>query len=411
MSVQDMQDAEYDLTKAIRDATGPDTIISATMDLHGNVSDKFLELLDLITCYRKAPHEDAMETKERAAVNLIKCLQNGKKRPYKAWLPIPVLLPGEKTSTRLEPAKSLYEKVWEIEAKNGVLDASLFIGYAWADEPRCRAYVIVVGDSKQTVLEEATKLGKAYWRERDNFKFVGDALHLDDCLKAADEHIKSSDPHKPFVISDSGDNPTAGGAGDVTWTLNKLLTHPLMKNRTAIYASEFDADAVKAAVEAGVGGHVEVDVAARIDNKHSGPAHLSGVVHHIFIPKNVKNTGDYSSDSIADGGVEVVINVNGLFVIVTEKRKPYHHKSDFYNLNLRPEEMDMLFVKIGYLEPELFDLADGGKYWKLGLTPGGVDQDLIRLNHQHLLPKTFPFYVPSDVEAAEIEKNLNAQLL
>ena len=46
-----------------------------------------------------------------------------------------------------------------------------------------------------------------------------------------------------------------------------------------------------------------------------------------------------------------------------------------------------MVVKIGYLVPELYDMrAD----WIMALTPGGVDQDLQRLNHQRILRPMFP---------------------
>ena len=47
-----------------------------------------------------------------------------------------------------------------------------------------------------------------------------------------------------------------------------------------------------------------------------------------------------------------------------------------------------MIVKIGYLEPELYNLA---KDWLLALTPGGVDQDLLRLGHHGVLRPLFPF--------------------
>lgn len=47
----------------------------------------------------------------------------------------------------------------------------------------------------------------------------------------------------------------------------------------------------------------------------------------------------------------------------------------------------MVTVKIGYLEPELFEAAAG---WMLALTPGGVDQDLHRLPYRNLRRPIFP---------------------
>ncbi|MCG2932224.1 MlrC C-terminal domain-containing protein, partial [Escherichia coli] len=60
---------------------------------------------------------------------------------------------------------------------------------------------------------------KRYWQARADFKFVAPAASLEECLAAA----LAEDAPRPYVISDSGDNPTAGGSGDVTWTLRELL--------------------------------------------------------------------------------------------------------------------------------------------------------------------------------------------
>jgi microcystin degradation protein MlrC len=86
--------------------------------------------------------------------------------------------------------------------------------------------------------------------------------------------------------------------------------------------------------------------------------------------------------------IEVVLQVGSVFAILTELRKPYHHESDFTDLNLHPRSADIVIVKIGYLEPELYDMA---KDWMLALTPGGVDQDLERLGHHRIRRPMWPF--------------------
>ncbi|HCX74149.1 MAG TPA: microcystin degradation protein MlrC, partial [Algoriphagus sp.] len=112
MSVEGIDDPEGDFILKVREVVGYETLISTSMDLHGNVSMRLAENSDLITCYRTAPHEDALESKQRAVENLLERLESGKGKPaYKAWIPVPILLPGEKTSTRIDPGKSLYAKV------------------------------------------------------------------------------------------------------------------------------------------------------------------------------------------------------------------------------------------------------------------------------------------------------------
>jgi microcystin degradation protein MlrC len=108
---------------------------------------------------------------------------------------------------------------------------------------------------------------------------------------------------------------------------------------------------------------------------NSGCLSISGTVESI-------ESGDKNAE------VEVVVKVGSVHVIVTQKRKPYHKEIDFKRLGLHPREADIVVVKIGYLEPELYAMrAD----WILALTPGGVDQNLERLTYKRIERPMFPF--------------------
>ena len=373
MSVVGLPDPEGDFIVRIREALGKDMIISTSMDLHGNVSWRLAENTDLITCYRMAPHEDAMETKQRAVDNLLDRLESGKGKPaYKAWIPVPILLPGEKTSTRIEPAKSIYAAVDPATRQPGVIDAAIWVGYAWADEPRNHAVVMVTGDDKAAVMRTAEQLARSFWQARADFEFVAPTGTLKESLDKAVVSKKH-----PFFISDSGDNPTAGGAGDVTWTLREILARPEFKTANGpslIYASIPGPELVEKALAVGVGGTVDALAGAEVDARFAPPLRLKGTVEAI-------EKGDINAE------VEVVVKVGSAHVIVTKKRKPYHYEKDFTRLGLNPRKTDIVVVKIGYLVPELYDMrAD----WLLALTPGGVDQDLERLGYKNINRPMFP---------------------
>jgi microcystin degradation protein MlrC len=373
MSVVGLDDPEGDFIIRIRKLVGKKTIISTSMDLHGNVSWRLAENTDLITCYRKAPHEDAMETKQRAVLNLIYLIENGKGKPYKAYISIPVLLPGEKTSTRIEPGKSIYAAVGPAASQKGIIDAAIWIGYAWADEPRNHAVVMVTGFDKGKVIQTAEQLAQSFWKERNHFEFVAPVAPLKVCLDSA---LVSS--KHPFFISDMGDNPTAGGAGDVTWTLKEILSRLEFTPSTGpslIYASIPGPDLIKNVIKAGVGNHAEGYAGALVDARYAPPLLISGTVESIVY-------GD------KDAEVEAVVKVGSVHIIVTQKRKPYHKEIDFTRLGLNPRNTDIVVVKIGYLEPELYAMrAD----WIMALTPGGVDQDLERLVYKRIERPMFPF--------------------
>jgi microcystin degradation protein MlrC len=383
MYVEDSIDIEYELLSRIRKVIGHSTLVSASMDLHGNVSRELAHQVDLITCYRTAPHVDVLETKERACKNLLDLIllaslpetPESLKRPLKAWIPLPILLPGEQTSTRDQPAKRIYDAVSLAANNKDIIDAAIWVGYAWADEPRNRAIVIVTGWNSASVSEAAEHLAKLFWSARDEFHFVARTGSFAECLGIA---VASPKQKRPFFISDSGDNPTAGGSGDVSWGLTRLLEREEFQSEqgpSVIYASLPGPQAVRVAAAAGVGAVVTVTAGAEVDDLHAGPVTFTGRVHAVRV-------GDVHAKT------EVVIQVGSVYAIITELRKPYHKEIDFTALDLRPRESDIVVVKIGYLEPELFDMA---KDWMLALTPGGVDQDLERLGHRRIRRPMWPF--------------------
>ena len=385
MSVEGIDDPEGDFIKKVRQVVGYDTVISTSMDLHGNVSYNLAKETDLITCYRMAPHEDAIESKRRAVTNLIERLENGKGKPlYKSRIEVPILLPGEKTSTRVEPAKSLYAKVDPETKKEGVLDAAIWVGYPWADEPRNHAVIMVTGDSKEQVKKSSEYLAKSFWNVKDEFEFIAPVGNLSESVDLAIE-TKT----KPFIISDMGDNPTAGGAGDVTWTLDRLLKRKEFKKSdgpSLIYASIPGPKLVEKAKKLKVGDYIEGYVGAEVDNRYSPPIFLKGYIRSI-------KKGDVNAKT------EIVVQTGSIFTIVTEKRKPYHYIKDFTDLGLNPFVTDVIVVKIGYLVPELYNINKG---WIMALTPGGVDQNIERLDYKRIKRPMFP------LDEFDSEPNLSA---
>jgi len=370
MAVEGLDDPEADLAQAIRRTVGPRATIAASMDLHGNVSAELVGAVDAFTAYRTAPHVDVLETREKATRLLLHCLDEGI-RPHRAWVGVPVLLPGERTSTAAEPARSLYARLAESDSVAGVLDASLWVGYVWADVPRATASVVVTGTSADAVRAEAERIARRYWDAREDFRFSVPAGDADECLDRA-----LAAEERPVFISDSGDNPTAGGAGDVTYCLERCLAREQLRSgrSTAIYASLPDVAAVSACRRAGEGAQIRLSAGGKLDPVHGRPLALEGRVQTIV-------------DGDPVGGCIAVVRCGGMDVIVTEKRKPFHRIADFVRLGLDPRTSTLVLVKIGYLEPELQAAARSAF---LALTPGAVNQDVANLPYHRLRRPMFP---------------------
>lgn len=367
MTVEGLDDAEADLLESIRSHLPTHAVVTCSQDLHGNVSPRLVAMVDLMTTYRTAPHVDWMETRERALRLLVKCFLE-QRLPYRAYVPIPVLVSGEMSSTEYEPGRALYSPIAEEAQSTGIWDASLWVGYAWADQQRSGAVALVLGEAEasQSLCES---IARRYWQARQDFVFVTQAGPFAQCWK----HALAS-PDKPVFLSDAGDNPTAGGAGDVVRTLGELLELAEVKESAVrvIYASIPDATALEVMRQAGVGAMVSVSLGAKLDPSHGDPLPVTGEVR--FLLEGADPQG--------------VLRCGGVDIIVSARRRPYHLRGDYLALGLDPLQTEVTIVKIGYLEPELKAMAAG--HWLI-LSQGGVRADFWQSQYCQRRVPLFPF--------------------
>lgn len=368
MTVEGIDDAEADLLDSIRKLLPAHALIACAQDLHGNVSPALVAMTDVITAYRTAPHTDWLETRARAWQLLLRA-HHAATRPVRARVGIPLLVSGEMSSTTCEPGASLYAPLAAESNQPGVWDASLWIGYAWADQARAMATTVVTGDSEEAVRRTATTIAQRTWNARHDFTFIAPALPATDGIARA---LAATTP-KPAFLSDAGDNPTAGAAGDVPHTLQNLLDHPALcaGTATAIYASIPDAPAIAQLRHTPPGTRVSLTLGGKLDPVHGQPLPLTATLVSFHESANP----------------EAVLRTGGISIIVTARRRPYHLRQDFLNLQLDPLAHDLTIVKIGYLEPELAAMA---RSHLLLITPGAVPPVLTHIPYQHLQRPIFP---------------------
>jgi microcystin degradation protein MlrC len=364
--VEGLEDAEGDLITAVRQRVGPACKIAVSYDLHGNVSQRVVDAIDIFSTYRTAPHIDVEETMRRSVGMLVRALRDGL-WPCVVWCPVPVLLPGERTSTLHSPARELYGALPAIDARPGIWDASLMVGYVWADEPRATAAAVMTGDDMEALGAAAEALAQDYWTAREAFVFCAWTGSIARCI---DRALASS--RHPFVIADSGDNPTGGGVGDRPDVLRELLARGVSNT---ILAGIADAPATDMAYAAGLGRTIRTRVGAALDPAGGPPVEIDGVVACLT-----------DAQSAADR--QAVVEVGGLSIVLTARRRPFHRIEDLTMLGLNPAAAYIVVVKSGYLVPEIEALASGDA---MALSAGVVDQAVERLPRLRKAEPTFPF--------------------
>ena len=364
--VDGMEDAEGDWISAARALVGPGVPVTVSYDLHGNVSQRVIDSIDMFSAYRTAPHIDVEATKSRSVAMLLRCLQTGV-RPGVAWAKVPVLLPGERTSTQDAPAKRLYAGLAEIEAPDAVWDAALMVGYVWADEARATASAVITGTDRVAMLDAAAFLARKYWQARREFGFGSITGSLSDCLAMAAASTTS-----PVIVAESGDNPTGGGVGDRADVLAALVERNV---EDVLVAGIADLPATEACYEAGVGATLGLRIGASLDPAGSRPVLAQARVR-------VLAEAEMAAERMA------VVEIGGIDVVLTARRRPFHNFEDFSCLGLDPRRVRLLVVKSGYLSPDLAPIAAPSL---MALTPGVVDQDVTRAPRFYVKRPCFPF--------------------
>nr|WP_295886360.1 M81 family metallopeptidase [uncultured Devosia sp.] len=365
MFVEGMFDAEGDFIGAVRDVVGPDVLIAASYDLHGNVSQAIVDSLDIFSTYRTAPHIDVPDTMRRAVTMLVRALRSGQ-RPVVAWAPVPVLLPGERTSTQDEPARSFYTQLQAVEDPTGIWDASFQVGYVWADEPRATACAVITGTDRAAMTEAARHLAQDYWNIRDQFVFGTKTGSIEDCVNWAMTAGTS-----PAVLAESGDNPTGGGVGDRAEVLAELIARDA---QGVVFAGIADRPATDAAYAAGVGKTVTLSIGATLDLS-SRPVFAEAEVVFLLETEEARLR-------------EAVVRIGGIDLVLTARRRPFHNIPDFTRLGLDPRTARIVVVKSGYLSPDLGPIANPSL---MALSPGVVDQFVERLERKHKSVPQYPF--------------------
>lgn len=365
LTVSGLDDPEGDWISAVREVVGEHVPIAVSFDLHGNVTGKIIDTIDIFAAYRTAPHIDVNETHERALSELVDMIRTGLKRMV-AWTPVPVLLPGERTSTDDEPTTSLYRALRDFDQCPGVTDANFMVGYVWADDARATAAAVVTGTDATAIQIASVEIAMGYWDHRSAFNFGVRTHDLQTCINLVEETTS-----KPLILADSGDNPTGGGVGDRSDVLSAFLARGL---KGAVFAGIADPQAAREAAQAGVGKTVSLSIGGALGSNCAPVVADAQVL-------SIQGNADTNN-------LEVSVMTGGNTVILTERRRPFHAISDIEKFDIEFKNTAVLVVKSGYLSPELAPIANPAL---MALTDGAVNQDIRNLENVHRPKPCFPF--------------------
>lgn len=369
MCVEEIGSAEEYLLRQVRQKVGYDIPVSVAMDFHADNSDAIPTLCNCVTGYRTAPHCDREETEMRAMELLFYCIEKGI-LPKPQMARANVIICGDAVQTSLEPMKGIMDMAKEMEKIPGMLDVSVFNGQPWIDEPYNGPNILVTHESDDHIAQKcADKLARKFYDVRHDFKFLIEAVEPDEAIRLAMEAEEDN-----VFISDSGDNTTAGAAGDNAYLLNRLMTSGA---KNVLLAGIMDSEACDMCYAANIGDTLTLKVGGSLDPKSESAVITGKLIHR----------GDILSYNYSNAGPSATLDCGDITVVVTKNRASLCRPDIFQSINLDYTKYKIVAVKLGYLFPEL---AAEAKRAILAFTPGASTERLQDMNLTKIRRPMFP---------------------
>lgn len=263
--VDGIDDLEGTLCGAIRELVGVDVPIVAPLDLHGNITERMAEVIDLMLGVHFYPHTDMYE-RGVEAIEAIPRLLSGELRPVTHVEHLPMLLPT--STTDHGPAKVVNELCWSLERVPGVVDCTFFHGFPFTDTPQAGVHVVVTTDGdRELAVRTAKRVAAHIWEHREDFRPETETPEL--AIRRA--MAIAAEQGGPIVVNDTADNSGGGAPGDGTHVLRALLD---AAPKRAVFGFLYDPEVAAAAHRAGVGATIDVHLGGKHDELHGAPLHL-----------------------------------------------------------------------------------------------------------------------------------------
>ncbi|QDO98855.1 M81 family metallopeptidase [Ferrovibrio terrae] len=332
------EDGEGELLRRVRALVGPDMPIGVSLDLHANVTPEMLQYSDVMIGYRTYPHLDMAVTGARVLRHMEKLLTGERKKQAKALRQIPFLIPLTAQCTFIEPCKSLYDTLGDME-HGAVSSLSFSPGFHPADIHHCGPSVIAYGDTQAAADKAADDFARQIIEREAEFK-----LNLLSPHAAIDQARKliQAGARKSIVLADVQDNPGTGATSDTTGLLAALVAEHVPDATLGLL---YDPEVAKIAHQAGEGSEIEVSVGGKLlDVEGARPYRNRFRVAKLGSGKFLC-TGPFYKGTRMDLGLMARLQVNGVDLVIASARVQAADKDQYRHLGIEPGERQIVGVK------------------------------------------------------------------
>ncbi len=335
MVAEHLEDGEGELIARVRAVVGADVPIAASLDLHGNTTRQMVEQADLLVAFRTYPHVDMAETGRRAAEGLDRIMARGRAFA-RAFRQLPFLIPIPWQCTFIEPARTLYRELGEMEGGE-VASLSYWMGFPAADIAECGQSVLAYGETQAAADAAADRLVARIMESETGF--AGRAFGPDEGVVEAMRIAATAT--RPVVIADTQDNPGAGGDSNTTGMLRALLRNGA---RNAALGMLIDPEAARAAHAAGEGAEISIALGGR--SNVPGDAPFEGTFRVEALSNgDLHATGPYYGGTRMNVGPSACLAIDGVRIVVASHKAQMADLAMYRFVGIEPTKMDILVNK------------------------------------------------------------------
>ena len=367
-----------DILEAVRETVGTDCVITASSDLHANVTAKWVKNADFITGYHTYPHVDFFDTGYRAAkMGLEKIMKT--KDLKMAWASVPMIAPASSYTTLHGPFKEVMDYALGLVEKGELADFSIYQMQPWLDVGPAQSSILAISPDMEKARFYANDIAKKLFDARAGF--VQKLYLVDEVLDEAEQNHTG----KPFVLVDSADSPNAGATGD-----SAALIEAIQKRESDIKAAVYlkDIPAAERAFELGVGTEETFTIGATLDNKTTSPVTIRARVISL-------HDGDFTQEGPAQRGKvnhlgkTAVLRYRNTDIIVCGNILAPGDPQIYRHFGVEPTFCQLVSVKACTSWRAAYEPM-AGKIFEADM-PGNAPLNLFRAEFTHLPRHFYPF--------------------
>ena len=303
-----IDDLELYVLTEIRKIVGPDIPIVVPMDLHGNVSGETTKLANGIFGIRNYPHTDKADIAYLAMKTLARVMRKEIEIETKI-VHLPLLIPIAAGMTANAPFPEINDYMDKQVKDRGLIYASLFQGFPYADVSCSTASVCVV--SEKGAQEAAEDIARFVWERRNYFNpnTLTAAQAFDLAEKVEEDGY--------IIINDMSDNPGGGCPGDGTHLLREMLKRDLPGS---IFGFMCDAYAVNKIWEHRPGDTLDLTLGGNHEKIFGEPLQIKNAQIVAFSDGNFLHTSPNLFGLPAKLGKTARIRVSNVDIIIASVR-------------------------------------------------------------------------------------------